>query len=336
MAKRSRQSRVVQSVAIVVVTVVITLGGAELVFRMSGIPFLVKWIAPETRIAQFDSTLGWVYIPNLSRTQTFEGRPVPMHFNSIGARTSHPGKTFDPNAPTVIFVGGSFTMGHGVSYEESFVGQLDLMSEFPYQVVNLGVQAYGTDQSLLRLQRHFHDFNTRAVVYIFINDHIQRNANYDRRMFYPNGRFIGTKPLFAIQSDGSIALEKKPLLYENYHYYRVWALYRLALRNYYDPTSFDLTDALLREMKQYVESNGAAFLIIHWRRKNEAPVLFRHGIDAIDMANETPPDFDKWLITFHPDPRAHKFAGRLIAERLLPVLGDTYVTPHLPRQNRKR
>ena len=79
----------------------------------------------------------------------------------------------------MLFVGGSFTMGHGVQYEDTFVGQVEAMPQFPYQAVNLGVQGFGTDQSLLLLKRHFNKFNTIAVVYTFIEDHIVRNANYE-------------------------------------------------------------------------------------------------------------------------------------------------------------
>ena len=61
---------------------------------------------------------------------------VAMHFNGIGARVGNPDTQLDPNAPSVIFVGGSFTMGHGLLHEETVVGQLESMPEFQLQPIN--------------------------------------------------------------------------------------------------------------------------------------------------------------------------------------------------------
>ena len=68
-------------------------------------------------------------------------------------------------------------MGHDLSYEESFVGKFEALQEVPYQIVNLGVQGYGSDQALLTLKRYLPKFQTKVVVYTFIEDHILRNGN---------------------------------------------------------------------------------------------------------------------------------------------------------------
>src|SRR5204862_1895735 len=104
------------------------------------------------------------------------------HFDVIGARVRAPGVTPAPAAPTVLLVGDSLTMGHGVVFDDTFAGRLEAMADFPYQVVDLGVQAFGTDQSLLMLIRHIRRFNTKVVVYTFIDDPLLRNATDDRRV----------------------------------------------------------------------------------------------------------------------------------------------------------
>jgi len=307
-----------------VVAVALTLVGTEVTFRVLGIPFKVVALASETMLAQFDSTLGWVYIPNSSQTQEFgdELRPVPMHFDEIGARAASRDRALDDETPTIILVGGSFTMGHGVTYEETFAGQLEAMSDSAFQIVNLGVQAYGTDQALLRLQLHFHEFNTKAVVYTFIDTHVTRNENYDRRILYPSGGFIGTKPRFALLPNGAVALDKQPIAYEDYKYWRILALIEVVRRRRGPPPTFDLTGALIQEMKRYVESNGAEFLTVHWSRTDEDPILRDQDLNLIDTALEAPADWDEWVIPGdgHPSPRGHAFVGELIAERLFPLL----------------
>jgi len=124
--------------------------------------------------------------------QTFvKGQPpVPVHTNAQGIRVPKPDTLLDPDRPTVIFVGCSYSMGYGLPFEDTFIGQLAAYPNFPYQVVNLCVEAYGTDQAWLRLQRYMYDFNTIAVVYTFLPDHVNRNQNYDRRLLFPGAWWV--------------------------------------------------------------------------------------------------------------------------------------------------
>jgi hypothetical protein len=113
-------------------------------------------------LMQFDPVLGWAYIPNQTVVHEIgtAKQKVPIYFDTLGLRVRAPGVRYDPEAPTALFVGCSYTFGHGVPYEESFIGRLAATPGFPYQVVNLGVQGYGTDQSWLMLKRYLKSFNT--------------------------------------------------------------------------------------------------------------------------------------------------------------------------------
>ena len=109
----------------VLFSVVLGLIVVEMACRFFGLPFENKqhWTPSANAIARFDAELGWSYIPNLSTVQEFgsERRKVPVHFDDIGSRVRAPGIRHDPNAPTVLFVGDSYTMGHGLPFEETFV-----------------------------------------------------------------------------------------------------------------------------------------------------------------------------------------------------------------------
>ena len=308
----------------VVISVAATLVAVEVALRVLNIPFGARWTPSETALAQFDSVLGWVYVPNSSRTQNIgqPPRPILMHFNDIGARVANAGHVYDPRKPTVILVGDSYTFGHGVTYEESLAGQLEALSDSAFQVVNLGVQAYGTDQALLRLQRHFNQFNTRAVVYTFINDHVNRNNNYDRRLLLPNARFIGTKPHFTLLADGGIKLDKRPLRYEDYHFSHLWALVQRARIIHGGPPAPDLTRALIGEMKHYVESQGAVFITVHFRWTYQKPLLEGLDPELIDAAKDAPANWDKLRIPgdAHPTAPAYARVAGLIMKRLNPLL----------------
>ena len=62
-----------------------------------------------------------------------------------GARTPPPAQ---PDAPTVWFLGDSFTFGQGASYEASFVGRIDAAAKGRLVVDNAGVGGWGPVHSL--------------------------------------------------------------------------------------------------------------------------------------------------------------------------------------------
>lgn len=319
---------------------VLSLTAAEIACRLFGLPFESKphWSPAENALAQFDEELGWSYLPNRTVVQEFgtEKRKVTMHFNEIGARVSAPGIRYDPSAPTVLFVGDSYTFGHGLPYEEGFVGRLAATPGFPFQVVNLAVQGYGTDQALLLLKRHFNKFNTKAVVYTYIDEVISRNANYDRRILYRYIRILGTKPLFALNGDGTVYVKKWPVRYEHLSYSRLWASLQVVWNRWGPRPSLELTRALVRDMRNYVESRGSKFVVVFWYQRdysrwNPPPTLGPgespfHGMDlqVIDTTANAPPDWSRWLIQGdeHPDARAHARVAQLILEELRRVLNS--------------
>ncbi len=299
---------------------------AEVLLRLFDYPFRLRWTPSENALARFDPELGWSYIPDRTVTQRFgaDGRPIEMHFNDIGARVGEPGRRFDSTTPTVIFVGDSYTFGHGVTYDESFVGQFEKNSGLPYQVVNLGVQGYGTDQALLILKRHIEDFNTKVVVYTFMLDHVRRNDNTDRRLIFPGAKFLGTKPRFALRHDGSLVQVEKPARYEELSQIRLWQLLQLAWAKLGPGPSMELTRALVRNMKDYVESQGAKFILVLWTNRHSMPSgeLARElfpgiNLNVIDTGAGAPADWDSFHIPgeYHPDARAHARVAQLLAEK---------------------
>ena len=58
----------------------------------------------------------------------------------------------------------------GLNYLESFPGQVSSVPGFSFQVVNLGVQGYGTDQSLLQLEKHIKKFNISLLELLVISN----------------------------------------------------------------------------------------------------------------------------------------------------------------------
>ncbi len=291
----------------------------EVVFRIVGIPYKVNYVPNENSFSRFDPELGWSYIPNVSTLLKAGNIEKPVYFDINGIRAPYTSFQFDSSQPTILFIGGSFTMGHGLSYEESFVGRFDALKRVPYQVVNVGVQGYGSDQALIALKKYFPRFNVKAVVYTFIEDHLVRNSNYDRRMLNPSARFLGTKPQFALNSRNELYLARMPLLYRNYvnSYLIDFLKIRIgAIMGSFPPFSETLTKGIIEEMKKYSNEHGALFVILNWRwSSNDYERLFRDlDIDVIDTISNAPEGWEEMVLLggIHPNAEAGDHAAGLL------------------------
>ncbi len=318
---------------IMVVTVLLMLLALEVGLRIMHKPFAEDWVPQEHARAQFDPEIGWVYRPNQSKWVEFvTGQPsVLVNHNEIGARVRSEGTHYDLTAPTLIVVGCSYTAGFGLPYEETFAGYLESIPGFPFQVVNLGVEGYGTDQSLLILERYFDHFDTRVVIFTYSEGQNDRNLNYDRRILYPNARFVGTKPLFELNREGALYLKEKPVLYEDLHWSRVWAYVQIAWHRWGPIPDFDLTRALVEEMRNYVEAEGATFIVVDWdwaysgaEDAMDHPSPFESmSIHLIDTGIEAPSGWGQWNSPWrvpndsHPSAKGARRVAQLIARKLI-------------------
>lgn len=292
---------------------------SEGVFRILHIPYDIKYIPDENTFARFDPELGWSYVSNISTLHKSDDIITTVHFDENGIRVSNPDVKLDYSRPSVLFVGCSFTMGHGLSYEESFVGKFEPLVNADYQVVNLGVQGYGTDQTLLALKKYITRFNAKVVVYTFIEDHIIRNGNYDRRMLIPTARFLGTKPIFSLDSERNPYLSHKPLLYKDYIHSYLFDFMKMRIGTKlgtFPPFPEELTKKLILEMKEYAQGHGAHFVVLNWRwSDDEYGRLFQElDINYIDTMENAPSGWEKMVLLegIHPDAEASDHVAQLL------------------------
>ncbi len=313
-------------------SIIICLAAMEIGLRLFRDPLRATWEPADYKRVQYDPILGWTYIPNQSVTQTFvKGQPpVPVHINAQGIRVAKPDTRLDPNLPTVIFVGCSYTMGYGLPFEDTFIGQLAAYPNFPYQVVNLGVEAYGTDQAWLRLQQYMYDFNTIAVVYTFLPDHPDRNLNYDRRLLFRGVRMVGTKPLFGLKRDGSVYLKKTPVRLEDYNCLRLWVMVQRAWLKWGPEPSLRLSRALIDAMGKKVEAAGATFIVVYWSFWDDDaafayPVFDDIAYPFVDLCAQHPDGWQNMRLPNDSHPNAE--AGTYVAKRLAAKLVELGLMP---------
>ena len=155
-------------------------------------------------LGQPHPVLGWTSRPDYGRP---EGR---YHTNSRGLR----GRVEYLPSPSdgairVLAFGDSFTFGSDVGDDETWESQLSGLDP-RFEVLNLGVSGYGTDQSYLRYLEDGLAFNSDIVIIGFMSENISRNVNVFRPFYNPSyENAVFPKPRFALR-DGALVLLPNP------------------------------------------------------------------------------------------------------------------------------
>ncbi|QWG16673.1 SGNH/GDSL hydrolase family protein [Bradyrhizobium sediminis] len=259
--KPGRAREIFRSVGLSLGITLATLAALEIVLRIADFRELRETLTERALSYDYDAELGWAPLPNSSSLiKTF--RTTSFKHNSLGLRDEE----FSLDAkPTIMFLGDSFVWGLDSEASERFS---DLLKpRIPgYKIMAAGVSGYGTDQEYLLLKRLWPKVKPAVVVLIFCaqNDRLDNVTN--RR--YDNYH----KPYFTTQPDGSIALAGQPVPRSHLLYFRdnwlvrnLW-LARLATNVYVRlkyPQVFapDPTEKLVGKMREFVEGNGAKFLV---------------------------------------------------------------------------
>lgn len=299
----------------------------EGILRLTGLPFPEDWVPGETAIGRFDPQTGWSYRPRFSKIETFgDDTRVPLHFDRLGNRAASPDAVPDPAAPTLLFVGGSVTMGHGVSFEDSYPARVGRLAGPDYQIVNAGVQGFGTDQAFVMMRRQLEAFDdVRAVVYGFICDHVLRNSVADRRSIYRHARFLGTKPRFGVDLRGRLVQTDVPVRTEELRYSHLAAYLRVLRWDYGPLPRTGVTRAIVAEMDALARAHGARFLLVQWPPEGwvteavcGASPFADLGVAVLDLDARLPAGWTEWNIPGdgHPAPTVHELVAGEVVEEL--------------------
>jgi hypothetical protein len=260
-------------------------------------------------------------IPGSSSVVT-NARAVHARHNSLGLRDDE--FTLDAK-PTIVFLGDSFVWGLDAEAGERF-SEL-LKPRIPdYKILAAGVSGYGTDQEYLLLQKLWPRVKPAVVVLIFCTDN-------DRADNSTNIRYEGyQKPYFVTGADGTLELAGQPVpksrlqaIKEDWWVRHSW-LARLANAVYLKlkhPVLLvpDPTERLVDKIRQFVEANGARFLVglqktdaklVGHLKAAGVPYVTFDGADAYPGAS----------VGQHWTPEGH----RLVAERLLGLLSANAAT----------
>ncbi|MEG4579466.1 SGNH/GDSL hydrolase family protein [Microcoleus sp. MON1_C5] len=151
-----------------------------------------------------DQNLGWKLKPGVSGEWNGEGASL-VQVNSEGLRDREHTKAKPPNTLRVAVVGDSFTEAIHVPVEQTFWSKLErklsncqaVKGRKNVEVINFGVQGYGTAQELMMLRKKVWDYSPDIVILAFFigNDVINNSLKleYDRY-----------RPFFAYDASGKL------------------------------------------------------------------------------------------------------------------------------------
>ncbi|MEG4493019.1 SGNH/GDSL hydrolase family protein [Microcoleus sp. D3_18_C4] len=176
------------------------------VARIEGYPKIGDFVeSAPTRFHTSDPNLGWKLKPGASGEWNEEGASfVQVNSESLRDHREHT-KAKPPNTLRVAVLGDSFTEAIHVPVEQTFWSKLErklgnceaVKGRKNVEVMNFGVQGYGTAQELIMLRKKVWDYSPDIVILaFFIGNDIINNS--------PQLEYDRYRPFFAYDASGKL------------------------------------------------------------------------------------------------------------------------------------
>jgi lysophospholipase L1-like esterase len=288
----SLRKRFLVSAGLTVLGTAATVFATELVFALIFPQPVIHATAPDIFFVRYDEGIGWVnregaegmYKPGTGIPHT------PVRINAHGMRGGGVTGGKPPGVKRVLVLGDSNAFGYGVDEAGSFPEVLSRSLPEDYEVLNLGVFGYGTDQAALLLKRNGIGFSPDVVVVGFSAGDLSDNMN-SINAGYP-------KPYFTVEKGGLVRRNipvprESPfmrastrsaltsLLYEHSHLYRFVHARLMKTSKYLagsvpemsEEEGMGVTAALIMGMDAFCRAEGCRLAVL----------LISHGqwIDAL-------------------------------------------------------
>lgn len=181
--------------AISFATLLLTLGGLELLFRLFSPQDAVLWVDSELEILspngldspyRGDPDLGLMLVPDVHYRNTAPEFSIDVRANSDGYRAPEFSMLSGDGRPRIVVTGDSFAWGHGVDVPDRVT---DLLAgKIPdYAWLNLAVPGTGTDQHLLHFRKNGIRLAPSLVVeFVYPNDLVDNLRSF---RYFPKPRF---------------------------------------------------------------------------------------------------------------------------------------------------
>jgi hypothetical protein len=285
-------ARLVWLTGLVLVCVSILEGGARLAGYKSW-PENSRLLGFQEGLHQVDPELGWRKQTGVFQFERFERELTVTHWTE-NRRASATRPT--PQSRRVLFLGGSFVYGLGLSDSETLPWKMQ--SAFPeIEWLNLATSGYGTLQSLLTLEEYLEKHATppTLVIYGYNWFHAERNVAADSWQYAMAISSPETRLPFPF-----VWLDDHGNLVRGVHTYPDWPLKRtsaavalmervwnkLQVRGRADQGQ-QATRQLILEMDALARSAGSSLLVMIMGRCEDRAFFRQQGIDFVDCMPST-------------------------------------------------
>lgn len=318
------------------------IGGELIVRAKGGTPWkpyeLSVKVSPGGRFFQKSATLGYTLIPGDYAVTLPDGYVFNTTHMPNGLRATHPRNTYGTNSvkPEIWIFGCSYTYGWSLNDSETYAWLLQ--EQFPeYEVVNFGVNGYGTIHSLIQLKEALKRRCPPAVVIVaYASFHDDRNTFLrDRRKAIVPWNKLGplVQPYARLDRQGGLVYSFAQVEYWEFPFMRSSALMHFLEQKYNQLQdrlcpSHKVSKALLLEFsdlsREYKFNLVVAGIADYFLTKEMMTYLNKKGINQVDISVSS--SDDKYKNLPHDD-HPNALANRLFADKLKSYLMERHLLP---------
>jgi lysophospholipase L1-like esterase len=158
------------------------------------------------KFTEYDPLLGWRHTPNSSGELSNDEYHTTVKYNSTGLRGLDRPYTKPQNVFRIVVLGDSFVDGYTVQEQDRLTEALESSLGPTFEVINLGVPGYSTDQELLLLEQAGWKYEPDLVVLAFYYNDVWGNGS----SYFANNAST-QKPLFITDAAGNLRLTNVPV-----------------------------------------------------------------------------------------------------------------------------
>jgi hypothetical protein len=328
----TRRKTLIFGVVSVALMAMLTLAAAELVARLTGMqPWdkadLQIQVTPGGRLFTPHPTRGYAQLPGAFLVTLADGYSFTLTHLPSGLRITHPlaGYNEARSKPEIWIMGCSFTHGWSLNDQETYPWLLQ--ARLPqYEVVNYGVEGYGTLHALLQLREALiTQPSPRAVVYAYASLHDERNTflRHRRKTIAPRNR-LGPliQPYVRLDRHGRLRSAMATVEYTEFPFMRYSAFVHFLEMTYNQwedswSHSHQVSQRLLLEMAELANQYHVEFIlatIAEDARTGEMLAFAQaQGLMGVDISvSSSRPEYTNQPHDSHPSPLANAhYAERL-------------------------
>jgi hypothetical protein len=336
---------VIFSLVWVALMATLTLGVAELLARLTGIHPWVKadlqiHVMPGGRFFTPHPTRGYAQLPGTFVVTLASGYSFTVTHRPGGIRITHPLATYTDtrSKPEIWIMGCSFTHGWSLNDQDTYPWLLQ--ASLPqYEVVNYGVEGYGTLHALLQLREALTTQPPpRVVVYAYASLHDERNTflRNRRKTIAPWNR-LGPllQPYVRLDRDGHLRAANARVEYTEFPFMRYSAFVHFLEMTYNQledtwSDSHQISQRLVLEMAELADQYHVKFVIATIAEDSRSREMLAfaqaQGLMGVDISvDSNRQEYRNWPHDSHPSPLANiHYAKRLETFLRTDVLGKDH------------